>query len=90
MGLERRLGALLFKDFLALHFSQTRPAADESPSIRSIVEVAREIEHAQTRGDVDPEVNPMNSAVFFLLGPLRAADDHPRLAGAEPPCSRTT
>ena len=26
MGLERRLGALLFKDFLALHFSQTRPA----------------------------------------------------------------
>ena len=29
MGLERRLGAALFKDFLALHFSQTRPA-DES------------------------------------------------------------
>src|SRR3984957_5628825 len=25
MGLERRLGAFLFKDFLALHFSQTRP-----------------------------------------------------------------
>src|SRR5690242_2438477 len=25
MGLERRLGAGLFKDFLALHFSQTRP-----------------------------------------------------------------
>ena len=25
VGLERRLGASLFKDFLALHFSQTRP-----------------------------------------------------------------
>src|SRR5271168_894909 len=29
LGLERRLDASLFKDFLALHFSQTRPA-DES------------------------------------------------------------
>ena len=29
MGLERRLGAVLFKDFLALHFSQTRPCRRE-------------------------------------------------------------
>ena len=28
IGLERRLGDLLFKDFLALHFSQTRPPAE--------------------------------------------------------------
>ncbi|MGZ5364942.1 MAG: TetR family transcriptional regulator [Mycobacterium sp.] len=67
MGLERRLGAVLFKDFLALHFSQTRPA-DESRQHPVIVEVAQEIEHAQTQGGVDPDVNPMNSAVFFLLG----------------------
>lgn len=67
MGIERRLGAVLFKDFLALHFSQTRPA-DESRQHPVIVEVAREIEHAKTQGDVDPDVNPMNSAVFFLLG----------------------
>ena len=67
MGLERRLGAVLFKDFLALHFSQTRPA-DESRQHPVIVEVAQEIEHAQKQGDVDPDVNPMNSAVFFLLG----------------------
>lgn len=67
MGLERRLGAVLFKDFLALHFSQTRPV-DESRQHPVIVAVAKEIEHAQQLGRADAEVNPMNSAVFFLLG----------------------
>jgi AcrR family transcriptional regulator len=67
MGLERRLGAVLFKDFLALHFSQTRPV-DESREHPVIVLVAQEIERAQNAGHVDPDVNPMNSAVFFLLG----------------------
>jgi len=67
VGLERRLGAVLFKDFLALHFSQTRPV-DESKEHPVIVLVAKEIENAQARGQVDPDVNPMNSAVFFLLG----------------------
>lgn len=67
VGLERRLGAALFKDFLALHFSQTRPN-DESKEHPVIVTVAREIEHAQQSGQVDLDVNPMNSAVFFLLG----------------------
>ena len=68
MGLERRLGAVLFKDFLALHFSQTRPMSDESRQHPVIVEVAQVIERAQQRGEVDPAVIPMNSAVFFLLG----------------------
>ena len=67
VGLERRLGAMLFKDFLALHFSQTRPT-DESKEHPVIVRVAQEIERAQQRGNVDPDVNPVNSAVFFLLG----------------------
>jgi AcrR family transcriptional regulator len=67
LGLERRLGSLLFKDFLALHFSQTRPV-DESTEHPVIVKVAQEIERAQQRGDVAADVNPMNSAVFFLLG----------------------
>jgi len=67
VGLERRLGAVLFKDFLALHFSQTRPV-DESKEHPVIVLVAKEIENAQARGQVDPDVKPMNSAVFFLLG----------------------
>jgi AcrR family transcriptional regulator len=67
LGLERRLGPLLFKDFLALHFSQTRPV-DESHEHPVIVELAGEIERAQQRGLVAVDVNPMNSAVFFLLG----------------------
>jgi AcrR family transcriptional regulator len=67
LGLERRLGSVLFKDFLALHFSQTRPV-DESTEHPVIVRVALEIEGAQQRGDVAADVNPMNSAVFFLLG----------------------
>jgi hypothetical protein len=66
-GLECRLGAALFKDFLALHFSQTRPV-DESKEHPVIVLVAQQIEGAQDGGRVDPDVNPMNSAVFFLLG----------------------
>lgn len=67
VGLERRLGAALFKDFLALHFSQTRPA-DESNEHPVIVTVAKEIEQARERGQLDADVNAMNSAVFFLLG----------------------
>jgi AcrR family transcriptional regulator len=68
LDLERRLGALLFKDFLALHFSQTRPPAEDGASHPVIVRVAEEITNALERGEVDPKVNPMNSAVFFLLG----------------------
>jgi AcrR family transcriptional regulator len=67
-GLERRLGALLFKDFLALHFSQTRPPLEGVQDHPVIGGVAREIERAQQLGRVDADVIPMNSAVFFLLG----------------------
>ena len=68
MGLERRLGALLFKDFLALHFSQTRPPAEAVDHHPVVVAVAQEIEHARTLGTVDPDADPVNCAVFFLLG----------------------
>jgi AcrR family transcriptional regulator len=68
MGLERRLGDSLFKDFLALHFSQTRPPAEDGYDHPVIVLVAEQIEDARGRGDTDPTVHPMNSAVFFLLG----------------------
>lgn len=68
LGLERRLGTILFRDVIALHFSQTRPPAGEGEDHAVIVFVAREIGLAQERGDVVPDVVPMNSAVFFLLG----------------------
>jgi AcrR family transcriptional regulator len=68
VGLERRLGDALFKDFLALHFSQTRPPAENEKDHPLIVAVAQEIERGRERGDIDADVNPINSAVFFLLG----------------------
>lgn len=68
LSLERRLGDLLFKDFLALHFSQTRPPAEVGQDHPVIFGVAREIGLVQAAGAVDAEVNPINSAVFFLLG----------------------
>ncbi|MGK8486715.1 TetR family transcriptional regulator [Nocardia asiatica] len=65
--LEHRLGVLLFKDFLSAHFSQTRPPDDgrEHPLIDL---VAQRIELARDSGAIDPQVTPINSAVFFLLG----------------------
>ncbi|WP_301149968.1 TetR/AcrR family transcriptional regulator [Mycobacterium simiae] len=68
VGLKRRLGDRLFNDFLALHFSQTRPQTEDGRDHPLIMLVAEEIAGAQRRGETDPDVNPMNSAVFFLLG----------------------
>ncbi|GAA2550632.1 TetR/AcrR family transcriptional regulator [Mycolicibacterium diernhoferi] len=67
LSLERRLGVLLFKDFLALHFSQTRPTSEDGGDHSLVVLLADRIEQARVLGELDPEVNPMNSAVFFLL-----------------------
>ncbi|MGE2729893.1 TetR/AcrR family transcriptional regulator [Mycolicibacterium vaccae] len=76
LGLERRLGAVLFKDFLALHFSPTRPpttasgvdGTQEGDDHPLIVLVAEAIDRAQRNGSIDPGVTPMNSAIYFLLG----------------------
>ncbi|WP_280266501.1 TetR/AcrR family transcriptional regulator [Nocardia wallacei] len=71
LDLERRLGEVLFKDLLALHFSQTRTAVEAEDSEQAhpfIVLVGREFALARERGEVADRVDPMNSAVFFLLG----------------------
>jgi AcrR family transcriptional regulator len=68
LNLERRLGDILFKDFLALHFSQTRPPAEGVNDHSLVILLAQEIERERARGQLDPEVNAMNSAVIFLLG----------------------
>lgn len=67
-GLERRLGHLLFKEFLALHFSPSRPERDDWTDHPVIVLLVREIERARSHGAVHPEVDAFYSAVFFLLG----------------------
>jgi TetR/AcrR family transcriptional regulator, repressor for uid operon len=69
ISVEDRLGSLLFKDVLALHFSPSRPRHDEvwtdHPVIVLLVE---EIDRARQHGATHPEVDAFCSAVFFLLG----------------------
>ncbi|MBV9641143.1 MAG: TetR/AcrR family transcriptional regulator [Mycobacteriaceae bacterium] len=66
-ALEERLGHLLFKDFLALHFSSSRPE-DDWTDHPVIVLLVREIERARQHGEADTQVDAFYSAVFFLLG----------------------
>lgn len=68
IDLERRLGDPLFTEFLALHFSPTRPPAENGEHHPLIVLIAGRIELARERGEIDNDVVAMNSAVFFLLG----------------------
>lgn len=66
---ESRLGAKLFRDVLALHFSQTRPPGFGKPTDHPLVAlVAAEIGHARDAGTVHAEVDAPSSALFFLLG----------------------
>ncbi|MGV0849053.1 TetR family transcriptional regulator [Mycolicibacterium phlei] len=67
-ALERRLGARLFKDFLALHFSTTRPPSEEWTSHPAIVAVVEELRRAQVRGEIPPDVDVMLNGVSFLVG----------------------
>ena len=66
---ETRLGNRLFRDVLALHFSQTRPPGFGKVTDHPLVGlVANEIERAQQQGVVNSEADAVNSALFFLLG----------------------
>ncbi|RDH78600.1 TetR/AcrR family transcriptional regulator [Mycolicibacterium moriokaense] len=69
ISVEDRLGSLLFKDVLALHFSPSRPRHDEvwtdHPVIVLLVE---ELNRAREDGETHPDVDAFCSAVFFLLG----------------------
>jgi TetR/AcrR family transcriptional regulator, repressor for uid operon len=67
-GLEVRLGPVLFKELLALHFSPTRPNKDEWTDHPVIVLLVCEIERARGDGEIHPEVDAFYSAAFFLLG----------------------
>lgn len=66
-GLEERLGPLLFKELLALHFADP-PTKDEWTDHPMIVLLVDEIERARGDGAVHPAVDAFYSAAFFLLG----------------------
>jgi TetR/AcrR family transcriptional repressor of uid operon len=67
VAVEQRLGRLLFKDVLSLHFSSSRPIDDEWTDHRVIVLVVKEIQRAQHAGEADADVDAFHSSVYFLL-----------------------
>ena len=78
VGLENRLGSVLFKELLALHFSPSRPHRDDWTDHPVIVLLIRAIEQARSQDEVHPEVDALYSATFFLLdiyGVLTTTDD---------------
>lgn len=66
--LERRLGGHLFKDLLVLHFSPTRPPAEEWPTHPVIVAVIEELQRARDRGEIPADVDVMHNGISFLVG----------------------
>ncbi|GFG51322.1 TetR family transcriptional regulator [Mycolicibacterium agri] len=67
ISVEGRLGNLLFKDVLALHFSPSRPQGEAWTDHPVIVALVKEIDRARQDGETHPDVDPFCSAVFFLL-----------------------
>jgi AcrR family transcriptional regulator len=67
-SLEQRLGSLLFRDFLALHFSAARPPEEVWPEHPVIVVVVEELRRAHANGVIPDDVNPLYTGVFFLVG----------------------
>ncbi|MCA2244459.1 TetR/AcrR family transcriptional regulator [Mycobacterium sp. WUMAC-067] len=68
LSAERRLGDVVFRDMLGLHFSSTRPVEDEltqHPLAQFLVGV---ISRAQDEGHVSSEVDASELGMFFLTG----------------------
>jgi AcrR family transcriptional regulator len=68
LAAERRLGPVVFRDMLALHFSPTRPIEDEltrHPLAEFLIGVIAE---AQQAGRVEAEGHASELAMFFLTG----------------------
>jgi AcrR family transcriptional regulator len=70
--MERRVGKVLFRELLALHFSPQRP--EVLPGTDRLVEypmmtlAVRAFELARDRGEAYSGADPLNSAQFFMLG----------------------
>ncbi|KUI44169.1 TetR family transcriptional regulator [Mycobacterium sp. IS-1590] len=67
-GLEQRLGPLLFRDFLALHFSAARAPEEVWIDHPVIVVVVDELRRAHAAGVIPDELDPLYIGVFFLVG----------------------
>ena len=65
---ERRLGPVVFRDMLGLHFSATRPAEDELSEHPLAEFVITAITDAQNAGRVPLEADASELGVFFMTG----------------------
>src|SRR5271167_1678895 len=68
LAAERRLGPVIFRDMLGLHFSATRPVEDElsaHPLAQHLIEV---FARAQAAGQVRHDAEPGELGVIFLTG----------------------
>ncbi|ASW93146.1 TetR/AcrR family transcriptional regulator [Mycobacterium marseillense] len=68
LAAERRLGGIVFRDMLGLHFSSTRPVEDgvaQHPLAQFVAEV---ISRARDAGQVPAGSDPTELATFFLTG----------------------
>ncbi len=65
---ERRLGPVVFRDMLGLHFSSTRPVEDELTEHPLAEFVIAAITDAQDAGQVSSEADASELAVFFMTG----------------------
>ena len=68
LAAEQRLGPVVFRDMLGLHFSATRPVEDELAEHPLAEFVIAAITDAQAVGRVSSDADPGELAVIFLTG----------------------
>ena len=70
--MERRVGKVLFRELLALHFSPNRPellpGTDQWADYPMMTLAVRAIGLARDRGEAYPEADALRTAQFFMLG----------------------
>lgn len=65
---ERRLGTVIFRDMLGLHFSSSRPVEEELAQHPIAEFLAGVISRAQSAGQVSSDADAPELAMFFLTG----------------------
>jgi len=68
LAAERRLGAVVFRDMLGLHFSSTRPAEDAMGEHPLAEFVIAKIAEAQAAGRVSADADAGELGVIFMTG----------------------
>jgi TetR/AcrR family transcriptional regulator, repressor for uid operon len=83
--MERRVGKVLFREMLGMHFSPRRPellpATDQWSKYPMMTLVVEVVERARERGEAYPGADGLRTAQFFMLGlyaVLITSPEHPR------------